>query len=99
MKTEQIELEKGTAFGYTIDLPKAPLVVIRAGNGFVMCGYLNIEAANQTGVVAARVRGVRTHDDVLRAPIVEVSREATAIGITEGMTGREALEKMFDSIR
>jgi len=96
MHVEHIELEKGTAEGFRIDLPKAPLLLIRAGSGFVMCGYLNIQSANKLGVLAARVTGVKTFDELMNAPVVEISNEAKALGITEGMLGREALEKMFD---
>jgi uncharacterized protein YunC (DUF1805 family) len=95
MKPEQFELANGTAEGYMVDLPKAPLVLIRAGTGFIMCGFLNIAAANKLGVIAGRATGVRTYDELMRAPLVEVSNEAKAMGITEGMLGRDALEMMF----
>jgi len=92
---EQILLSKGTALGVKVDLPKAPLVMIRASKGFAMCGYLNMEAVNKTGEVAVRVTGVRSFDDVLNAKVVNISDEARKLGISEGMTAREALEKMF----
>jgi uncharacterized protein YunC (DUF1805 family) len=42
-----------------------------------------------------RVTGVKTFDDVLNAKVVNVSEEAKKLGISEGITAREALEKMF----
>lgn len=92
---EQIRMGKGTALGVKVDLPKAPLVMIRADRGFAMCGYLNMESVNRTGEVAVRVTGVRTFDDVLNARIADISDEARKLGISEGMTAREALERMF----
>lgn len=60
-----------------------------------MCGYLNVAAVDSLGEVAARVTGVNSFEDVLNAKITEVSQKAKEYGITEGITGREALEKMF----
>ena len=45
------------------DLP--PLVLIVAEKGFVMCGFLNIEAAERLGVAAAMVSGVKTFEEAL----------------------------------
>jgi uncharacterized protein YunC (DUF1805 family) len=92
---EPIKLEKGVAFGVKVELEKAPLLLIKAEKGFVMCGYLNVAAANSLGEVAARVSGVASFEDVLDARVIEVSNKAKELGITVGMTGREALEKMF----
>ena len=46
-------------------------------------------------IIAARVIGVREMKDLLNAKIVEMTNEAKTLGIKEGMTGKEALEKMF----
>lgn len=92
---EQIQLSKGTALGVRVDLPKAPLVMIRASKGFAMCGYLNMESVNKAGEVAVRVTGVKSFDDLLNAAVANVSDKARGLGISEGITAREALEKMF----
>lgn len=95
MIIEQIKLEHGTALGLKFDMNNAPLLVIKARTGFVMCGYLNIEMAETIGDVAVRVRGVSTFDDVLNASALEVTEQAGLLGITKGMSGRECLERMF----
>lgn len=95
MLIEQIDLEKGSAIGLKMDMENAPLLVIRAGSGFVMCGYLNMEIANKLGDAAVRVTGVRSFEDVLNAKAVDVSENAKKLGITIGMTAKDALDKMF----
>jgi len=95
MLIEQINLEKGSALGFKMDMENAPLLVIRAGCGFVMCGYLNMEIANKLGDVAVRVTGVRSFEDVLGAKAVDVSEPARKRGVSAGMTAREALNLMF----
>jgi uncharacterized protein YunC (DUF1805 family) len=95
MIIEQIDIEQGCGIGLMMDMENAPLLVIRAGCGFVMCGYLNMEIANKLGDVAVRVTGVRSFDDVLNAKTVDVSQAAKERGITVGMLAKEALNMMF----
>lgn len=95
MEIDQIELQSGTALAIRVDLFVAPILVIKARKGFVMCGYLNMEAAEKLGDVAARVSGVGTFEDVLDAKVNAATAKAKALGVEEGMTGRDALEKLF----
>lgn len=95
MKEELIYLEKGLVTGYRIDLGNAPLLLIQANKGFVMCGYLNIKAANKLGDVAGKVTGVNTFQDVLEAKIVEMSQKAKQAGFTEGMSARTFLNELL----
>ncbi|HTB82292.1 MAG TPA: DUF1805 domain-containing protein [Candidatus Sulfotelmatobacter sp.] len=73
---------------------KSPLLVIKAPKGVLGCGYLNVETFNQTGEAGVIITGVRTHDDMMKAKVVAVSNTAKAMGITPGMTGAEALDKL-----
>ena len=95
MIVEKINLQNGTGLGLNFDMNNAPIIVIKADKGFVMCGYLDINAANKLGDAAAKVKGVNSFEDVLNAEIIDVSQPAKEFGIDTGMTGREALEKMF----
>ncbi|MCZ7362405.1 MAG: DUF1805 domain-containing protein [Candidatus Methanoperedens sp.] len=95
MLIEQIDLEKGSATGLKMDMEHAPLLVIKAKKGFVMCGYLNMEVANRLGDVAVRVTGVKTFEDVLNAKAADVSEAAGRLGISVGMPAKEALMKML----
>lgn len=92
---QQIPLKNGTALGISVELPLAPVVMITAPKGFAMCGYLNMESVNKMGEVAVRATGVKTFDDLLNANVQNVSDKARELGITEGQTAREALERMF----
>jgi len=87
----KIKLDKGEVTGFLIDLGAAPLILIKAKKGYVMCGYLNINAANKIGDIAGRVTGVKSFDDVLNSVIVEVSDNAKKIGLKEGMSARDFL--------
>jgi uncharacterized protein YunC (DUF1805 family) len=95
MKTQTISLENGKAIGYSIDLGKAPLLIIQAKKGYVMCGYLNMNAANKIGDIAGKVTGVKTFEDMLNAEVVEISENATRMGLTQGMNGKDFLNILF----
>ncbi|MGV8077451.1 MAG: YunC family protein [Methanosarcina sp.] len=95
MLIEQIQLKNGCALGLRFEMQKYPLLVIRAEKGFLMCGYLNVNAAETLEDTAAKVKGVKSFEDMLNAPVVEVTKLARELGIELGMTGREALEKMY----
>ena len=95
MKTQIIDLENGPAQGFLIELDHAPLILIKAKHGYVMCGYLNIAAANKMGDIAGRVTGVKSYEDVLKAALVEVSENAQKMGLVSGMNAREFLNKLM----
>ena len=95
MIIEQIALNNGTALGLKFEMQNAPLLVIKADKGFVMCGYLDIDMAETLGDVAVRVRGVNTFDDVLDAQVVGATAAAIDLGIDMKMNARDALERMF----
>jgi len=95
MKIKKIRLENGQVIGSFIELNNAPLIVLQAKKGYVMCGYLNMNTANKLGDVAGRVTGVKTFEDALDAAIVEVSENAKKMGLQEGMKTKEFLNLLM----
>jgi uncharacterized protein YunC (DUF1805 family) len=93
MRNVELDVNGKKGIGIEISLPKAPLVLAHGKNGFVMCGYLNIEAADRLNVAAAIVKGVSTVDDLLAGKVSAVSKAAAGKGVSIGMTGREALAR------
>lgn len=92
----RVKVDGYTASGLRVDLPDSPpLVAIIGEKGFVMCGFLNVDAAEKLGVTAAVVSGVKTFDDVLKAEVKAVTSKAELRGIKRGMTGLEALRLLF----
>lgn len=81
--------------GLRVDLPESPpLLLIIAERGFVMCGFLNIEAAEKLDVAAAVVSGVKSCEDVLNAQVKAATSKAKSLGVEAGMKGSEALKHM-----
>jgi len=92
-----LKIDDKTALGLRVELPEspAPLVIIIARLGFVVCGFLNIEAAEKLNVAAAMVSGVKSFDDVLNAEIRAATSKAQTHGIKAGMKGKEALKLLL----
>jgi uncharacterized protein YunC (DUF1805 family) len=92
MNTRDVSIGSKKATGFEIQLPGAPLVLVRGQKGFVMCGFLNLAAADKFNQAAAIVRGVNNIDELLAKPVTDASVKALSLGIKPGMTGRQAME-------
>jgi len=95
LKKQTIVFEKGEVIGYSIDLGNAPLLLIQAKKGYVMCGYLNMNTANKLGDIAGKVTGVKTLDEMLNADVIEVSENATLLGLKQGMKIKDFLNVLL----
>jgi len=94
--TAPLRIDDKTATGLRVDLPDSPpLVMIIGRTGFVMCGFLNIEAAEKLNVTAAMVKGVRNFDDVLETEVKAVTSKAEKKGIKVGMKGKDAVKLLL----
>lgn len=86
------------ATAITVQLPKTTLVAVSTAKGYIMCGALDVALLNtrlaDRRIIAGRALGVRTVDDLLAAPLVDVTEEARALGIEPGTTGRDAVKRM-----
>jgi uncharacterized protein YunC (DUF1805 family) len=93
---QTVKIDGKNCLGLRVDLPDAPpLLLIISEKGFVMCGFLDIEAAERLGVTAAMVSGVKTFEDVLNAQIKAVTTKAKGFGIETEMKGSDALKHML----
>jgi len=94
------EIEKFTIDGKSFQGMKStlpdgpPLLLIKGDKGFVMCGFLNMDAAERTGVAAAMVSGVTSFDDVLNATIKTVTSKAKELGVEPGKIVKEEIAKL-----
>ncbi|RKP54162.1 DUF1805 domain-containing protein [Cohnella endophytica] len=93
-----MQFEGWSAVGVEVLLPKTTLLSISVGDGYIMCGALDVQLLNtklkDRNIVAGRAVGVRTFEQLLEAPLESVTDAAQAIGIHVGMSGQEALGLM-----
>ncbi|RLG93246.1 DUF1805 domain-containing protein [Candidatus Bathyarchaeota archaeon] len=92
----QLGFDGKTALGLKVELPESPpLMLIVGKRGFLMCGFLNMEAAEKLGVAAAVVSGVTTFEEMLNKEVKAASSKAEALGVKVGMLGKEAVKRFL----
>lgn len=99
MKLSEVRLSRKVAAGFVIPLGPANLVAIKTDVGLVGCGAFDVAALDSFSYPAAKVRpalgpSIVTTDDILTGIVKEVNRAGVSRGITNGMTGKEALERL-----
>ncbi|MEM0141076.1 MAG: DUF1805 domain-containing protein [Thermoplasmatales archaeon] len=92
IQIETISENGNTYTGIKIDSTPAPIVIITGRKGFLMCGYLDMQAADKLGSVAASASGINSIEDLLNKEITRVSIKGKEAGISVGMKGRDALK-------
>lgn len=93
-----ITINGHTFTAVTVLLPKTTLLTVSNDKGYIMCGALDVALLNNVladrKIIAGRAVGVKTIEQLLKAPLESITKEAETLGIHVGMTGEEALLKM-----
>lgn len=84
IEADSVEIAGSNFEFLKMGMSSAPLLVLKGKKGFVMCGYLNLEAANKLGDCAVRVTGVSDLQSLLESKAAGVSDNARKLGISEG---------------
>lgn len=96
---EPIDLNGHMFTAVTVRLPKTTLLTISNENGYIMCGALDVALLNNRladrKIIAGRAVGVKTIDELMKAPLESVTYEAEKLGIFKGIIGEDALLKMI----
>lgn len=99
IKVQPIQLKGGVAIGVMVELPQTRQLTISTDKGYIAAGYVDLPFLQQRRperrIIAARVLDVREIEDLLEARVFDCTPAAAALGVTAGMTGRDALERMF----
>jgi uncharacterized protein YunC (DUF1805 family) len=77
------------------DFPEKPaIIVLMAKKGLIVCRDFDMDALDERNVTAAGVKSLAKIEDALETRIESCASKAQAVGVAEGMTGREALMKL-----
>ena len=95
-----LETPQGQAVGASYRWSGGQYCAIHTNRGIIGCGVYDISCANEFGMAVAIAKGTPEHplfepEDLLEASIVGASQAAKELGISGGMTGREALALML----
>jgi uncharacterized protein YunC (DUF1805 family) len=95
-----LDTPHGAAIGTSYRWPGGQYCAIHTGRGVVGCGIFDVHVAGEFGMAVAIAKGTPAKplvepEDLYQAKIVAVSEPARQLGISPGMTGMEALEKLL----
>lgn len=95
---KSVDVGGAPATAITVELPKTSLVIVTTDRGYIMCGALDVDLLNtrlaERGIIAGRALGVKSIEQLLDAPLADVTEAARVLGIYPGMNGREAISRM-----
>lgn len=95
VKTEILNVNGNAVQGVLIHAPGGEghpnMIALVCKHGYIMCGYLNQEAATNFGDTACVIGG-SSFEDILANPVKAVLPEAEKLGIKIGMTGAEVCD-------
>lgn len=96
----ELQFEQGTAIGISNRWQGGQYCSILTRAGIVGCGIYDLRTAAEFGQAIAIAKGTPETplvepEDLYEARIVGVTPKAAELGITPGMTGREAAERML----
>lgn len=94
-----VETPYGPVVGSSYRWEGGQYCAVHAPRGVVGCGLFDVPVADEFGMAVAIVKGTPQHplfepEDILAGRIVSASRAAAKLGVTVGMTGLEAVEKL-----
>jgi uncharacterized protein YunC (DUF1805 family) len=100
VERKEMQFEHGSAVGTSQRWDGGQYCSIITHRGIVGCGIYDIATATEFGQAIAIAKGTPSNplvvpEDLLNAKIVNLTPRASELGITLGMTGREAVEKML----
>ena len=95
-----LQFQNGSAIGISNRWTKGQYCSILTSTGIVGCGIYDVRTAGEFGQAIAIARGTPAQplvepEDLFDAKIVDMTPRAKELGITLGMSGREAVEKML----
>ena len=98
--SRELQFENGTAIGISNRWERGQYCSILTRAGIVGCGIYDLKTPAEFGQAIAIAKGTPANplvepEDLFDAKIVGMTPQAEALGITLGMTGREAVELML----
>ena len=95
---QEIKLAKNSAEGYVFPLNGVVMVFAKTDVGIIGCGLFDIPVFERFKCPAAKVRSLKGPitdiEGLLTASVIEMNGSAKKLGIVEGISGKEALEKL-----
>jgi len=89
---KKIKAGKKNIEAIVVKLQSKNLILLRGTCGYVMCGYLNMKAAERFKDVAVKITGISTIEEALKTSVHSCTSSARKSGIYKGQPIREVVK-------
>jgi uncharacterized protein YunC (DUF1805 family) len=89
---KKIKIGKKSIHALSMKLGEKNLIVLRGSKGYVMCGYLNLDAAEKFKEAAVKIVKVATIKEALNSEVFECSFQAKRLGICKKQAIKDVLK-------
>jgi len=90
--SKKIRIGRGYIQAFLTPLQAKNLILLRGSKGYIMCGYLNLGAAERFKDAAAKISKVSTISQALNSRVMSLTSRARNLGIYKGQPVKEALK-------
>ena len=90
-KRKKIKVGKKYIEAVWVKLQSKNLILLNGSRGYVMCGYLNLSAAEKFKDAAVKITGVSTIEEALKSTVHSCTGIARKAGIYKGQPIKEVL--------
>jgi len=87
----KVKIGKNYILALELELLTKKLIVLRGRRGYIMCGYLNLRAAEKFRDCAVKITGVSTIGESLKAKVHSCTLPAKRLGIYKGQPVKDVL--------
>ena len=88
---KKIKVGKICIEAFLIKLLSKNFILLKGSRGYVMCGYLNLKAAEKFKDVAIKITGVSTIEQALQTTVHSCTSSARRLGIYKGQPIKKVL--------
>jgi uncharacterized protein YunC (DUF1805 family) len=91
MKYKKIKIGHGYIEALEMKMLTKNLIVLRGSKGYIMCGYLNLAAAERCKDAAIKITGVGAIQEALQSTVFSCSSRARKLGVYKGQPVQDCL--------
>jgi uncharacterized protein YunC (DUF1805 family) len=88
---KKIKIGKKYIEVFLIKISTKNLIILKGSRGYVMCGYLNLKAAEKFKDVAIKITGTSTIEQALQTTVHSCTSSARRLGIYKGQPIKKVL--------
>jgi len=88
---KRIKTDKAYIEAFLIKLSSKNLILLKGSKGYIMCGYLNLRAAEKFKDLAIKITGVSTIEEAIKTVVHSCTSAARKSGIYKGQPIKKVL--------